>query len=158
MLRERQFHEPGLRRQRSSLDSRREDHSRIPLVTLGHKKIIEEINNAKIDEIIFASGAANSPLWCQIVSDALGTTLKVPVIKEATALGTAICAGVGAGVYESIDSAAKKLVQIEKEYTPNMENHKKYLEIFDAWQEINKTQMTNSDKGLISHMWKAPGL
>lgn len=128
------------------------------LVTLGHAKIIEEINNVKIDEIIFASGAANSPLWCQIVSDVLGTTVKVPVVKEATALGTAICAGVGAGVYKSIDSAAKKLVQIEKKYTPNMENHKNYLEIFDTWQEINKTQMTNSDKGLISHMWKAPGL
>lgn len=128
------------------------------LVTLGHAKIIEQLNNVKIDEIIFASGAANSPLWCQIVSDALGATIKVPVVKEATALGTAICAGVGAGVYESIDSAAQKLVQIEKEYNPNMENHKKYLEIFNTWQEINKTQMTNSDKGLISHMWKAPGL
>ena len=128
------------------------------LVTLGHAKIIEELNNVVIDEIIFASGAANSPLWCQIVSDVLGATIKVPVVKEATALGTAICAGVGAGIYESIDSAAQKLVKIEKEYQPNMDNHKKYLEIFNTWQSINKTQMINSDKGLISHMWKAPGL
>ena len=128
------------------------------LVTLGHAKIIGELTNTEIDEVIFASGASNSPLWCQIVADALGAKVKVPKVKEATALGTAICAGVGAGVYDSIEDAALKLVQFEKEYIPDMNNHKKYLEIFNTWQEINRTQMANSDKGLISHMWKAPGL
>ncbi len=39
-----------------------------------------------------------------------------------------------------------------------MENHAKYLEIYDTWININNNQMENSDKGLISHMWKAPGL
>ena len=128
------------------------------LVTLGHAKIIGELNKTELKDIIFASGASNSELWCQIVSDVLGAKVKVPKVKEATALGTAICAGVGVGVYESIEAAANKLVQFEKEYTPNMENHEQYLEIFELWQEINKTQMENSDKGLISHMWKAPGL
>ncbi|MEX1377232.1 MAG: autoinducer-2 kinase [Eubacteriales bacterium] len=128
------------------------------LVTLGHSKIISETTGKKIDEVIFASGASQSDLWCQIVSDVLGAKVKVPKVKEATALGTSICAGVGAGLYASIEDAAKQLVQFEKEYTPNMENHKKYLEIYDTWKEINKTQMFNSDRGLISHMWKAPGL
>ncbi len=81
------------------------------LVTLGHAKILGEVNNTKIDDVIFASGASQSPLWCQIVSDALGAKVSVPVVKEATALGTAICSGVGAGIYDSIESAAKKLVK-----------------------------------------------
>ena len=128
------------------------------LITLGHAKILSKLNNTKIEEITFASGASKSPLWCQIVADALGATVKVPKVKEATALGTAICAGVGAGVYKNIEDAAKKLVHFEKEFKPNLENHEKYLKIFETWKEINKTQMINSDKGLISHMWKAPGL
>ena len=128
------------------------------LVTLGHAKIIGELNNTVLNEVTFASGASNSALWCQIVSDVLGVKVKVPKIKEATALGTAICAGVGVGVYDSIESAAEGLVQFEKVYEPDMEKHKKYLELFETWKQINKTQMINSDKGLISHMWKAPGL
>jgi len=128
------------------------------LVTLGHSKIISEVTGKEIKEVTFASGASQSDLWCQIVSDVLGAKVKIPKVKEATALGTSICAGVGAGVYTSIEDAADKLVQFEKEFTPDMENHKKYLEIYNTWKEINKTQMENSDRGLISHMWKAPGL
>ncbi|MBN2878454.1 MAG: autoinducer-2 kinase [Clostridia bacterium] len=128
------------------------------LVTLGHSKIISEVTGKEIKEVTFASGASQSDLWCQIVSDVLGAKVKIPKVKEATALGTSICAGVGAGVYSSIEDAANKLVKFEKEYTPDMENHKKYLEIYNTWKEINKTQMENSDRGLISHMWKAPGL
>lgn len=128
------------------------------LVTLGHALILGEVNDTEIKEVTFASGASQSPLWCQIVSDVLGAKVNVPVVKEATALGTAICAGVGAGIFESIEDGAKKLVKIERSYTPDMENHKKYLDIFHTWKQINKTQMDNSDNGLISHMWKAPGL
>ncbi|MBI9104567.1 MAG: autoinducer-2 kinase [Spirochaetales bacterium] len=128
------------------------------LVTLGHLKIINALNDIEIKEIVFASGASKSSLWCQIVSDVLGVKILVPKVKEAAALGTAICAGYGAGVYKSIEEAAGELVEIEATYTPDMENHKKYGEIYETWLKVNKSQMENSDKGFLNHMWKAPGL
>ncbi len=36
---------------------------------------------------------------------------KVPVVKEAAALGTAIAAGVGAGIYSSMEETAEQFVQ-----------------------------------------------
>ncbi len=128
------------------------------LVTLGHKKIIEASFGSFPDEITFASGASNSPLWCQIVSDVLGVRVKVPKIKEATALGAAFCAGYASGILENLNTAIKPFVQIDKVYTPNLENHKTYLSLFEDWSKLSDSQTINSDAGFIKHMWKAPGV
>ena len=48
---------------------------------------------------MFTGGAAKGRLWPQIVADVLGVPVRVPVVKESTALGAAIYAGVGAGLY-----------------------------------------------------------
>ena len=64
-------------------------------VTLGNLKLIEALTGKFPSEVIFAGGAAKGKLWPQILSDVLGIPVKVPVVKEAAALGTAIAAGVG---------------------------------------------------------------
>ncbi len=128
------------------------------LVTLGHKKIIEDTFGSFPSEITFASGASNSPLWCQIVSDTLGVTVKVPKIKEATALGAAFCAGYAAGILENLDTAIKPFVEIENVYKPNLENHKIYLSLFEDWKKLSDMQSVNSDAGFLNYMWKAPGV
>ncbi|MEW9123721.1 MAG: autoinducer-2 kinase [Thermotaleaceae bacterium] len=128
------------------------------LVTLGHKKIIEDLMGRFPDAITFASGASNSSLWCQIVADVLGVSIKVPIIKEATALGAAFCASVGVGLLPSLEAAAEKYVHIETIYTPNKENHMLYEEIFYNWKKLSESQIKNSDNGFLQHMWKAPGI
>jgi len=128
------------------------------LVTLGHKKIIENTFGTFPNEITFASGASNSPLWCQIVSDVLGVTVKVPKIKEATALGAAFCAGYAAGLIDNLTSDVKKYIEIETTYHPNQDNHQKYQEIFENWQQLSTAQNDNSATGFLNYMWKAPGV
>ena len=49
---------------------------------------------------MLTGGAAKGTLWPQIVADTLGIPIRIPVVKESTALGAAIYAGVGAGLYE----------------------------------------------------------
>jgi len=75
-------------------------------------------------EIVFAGSASKSPLWRQILSDVIGLPVVVPVVKEATALGTAIIAGYGGGIYADISQTAEKLVKWDKKYEPDMANHK----------------------------------
>ncbi len=119
---------------------------------------IKEFTNLEIDEIVFAGGASKGSLWCQTLADVTGCKIKIPKVTEATALGAAMSAGVGANIYENLTSAAKKLVVWDKEYTPNLENKKLYDEIKIKWQEVYKKQLELVDQGLTQSMWKAPGL
>ena len=128
------------------------------LVTLGHKKIIEDLIGYFPKEITFASGASNSPLWCQIVADVLGVNVKVPVIKEATALGAAFAAAVGAGSLPSFQEAAHQHITFQALYTPDPVNHELYQSIYRKWCAIVASQAQNSAQSFIDYMWKAPGL
>jgi autoinducer 2 (AI-2) kinase len=119
---------------------------------------IKAFTQLDINEIVFAGGASKGALWCQTLADVTGCTIKIPKVTEATALGAAMSAGVGAGVYENLTQAAQKLVVWDKEYLPNMENKKLYDEIKVKWQEVYKTQLELVDKGLTQSMWQAPGL
>ncbi|MBQ9438400.1 MAG: autoinducer-2 kinase [Lachnospiraceae bacterium] len=128
------------------------------LVTKGHIDLVEEATGNKPSELIFASGAAKSPLWCQIVADVTGLPVKVPVVKEATALGAAILAGVGIGLYKDAAEGAEKCVQFEKTYQPDEANHLVYEEMYPVWRKAYAAQLKLADEGLEKHMWKAPGI
>lgn len=119
---------------------------------------IKAFTNLKINEIVFAGGASKGALWCQILADVTGCKIKVPKVTEATALGAAMAAGVGAGVYESIVQAAEDLVIWEKEYLPNSEIFSTYIKIKEQWHEVYENQLSLVDRGLTQSMWKAPGV
>lgn len=119
---------------------------------------IKAFSHIDINEIVFAGGASKGALWCQILADVTGCKIKVPKVTEATALGAAMAAGVGAGIYGSIASAAEELVVWDREYLPNSENYSKYAEIKEQWQEVYTNQLKLVDRGLTESMWKAPGV
>lgn len=127
-------------------------------ITKGNIDLVKEITNTTIDRIIFAGGASKSNLWCQIVSDVLNIPVKVPVVKESSALGAAICAGIGANVYKDFEDAIAKVVTYEKEYQPIAENHLVYEQLYAKWESIYQAQLNLADQGLTDHMWIAPGL
>ncbi|MCE5343920.1 MAG: autoinducer-2 kinase [Eubacteriales bacterium] len=128
------------------------------MVTKGHLALVREATGNAPEEIIFAGGASKGELWCQIVADVLGLPVKVPVVKEATALGAAILAGYGIGIYPDIAQTANKLVKWEHTYQPNQENHKVYEAMYTPWREVYQAQLVLSDRGLTRYMWVAPGL
>lgn len=119
---------------------------------------IKQFSKLGIDEIVFAGGASKGELWCQILADVTGCTIKIPKVTEATALGAAMAAGVGAGIYESISEAAERLVVWDKAYTPDNENFDIYASIQKQWQELYENQLALVDRGLTQSMWKAPGV
>ena len=127
------------------------------LVTLGHLQLVQETSGFIPKKIVFAGGAAKSNLLPQILSDVLGIPVDVPVVKEATALGAAIMAGKGIGIFPSINEAARKLVKIEKTFTPNMENREIYIKAFQTWKAVYKPLLKLSDDKLLNYMWCAPG-
>jgi len=127
-------------------------------VCRGHLELIREVTGSAPSAVTFANGASNSKLWCQILADVLNIPVSVPAVKEATALGAAILAGVGAGVYRDVEDACEKVVKIDRVFTPNGENAAVYNEMYAKWLKIYKAQLELADNNITAHMWKAPGL
>jgi autoinducer 2 (AI-2) kinase len=119
---------------------------------------IKEFTSLEIDTIVFAGGASKGVLWSQILADVTGCTIKIPRVTEATALGAAMAAGVGAGIYISLVDAAKKLVVWDKIYEPNMQNNKTYTELKLRFEKAYEAQLKLVDDNITTSMWKAPGL
>jgi len=128
------------------------------MLAKGHMDLVYEATGNKPSEVVFAGGASKGGVWCQIVSDVLGLPVKVPVVKEATALGAAILAGYGAGIYQDIAEASRRLVKWDKIYQPNMENHAVYESMYGTWRKMYAAQLALSDAGVTRYMWAAPGL
>lgn len=63
----------------------------------------------EVEEIRAMGGGANSPLWCQMMADMTKKRLVTLQNKETACLGTAILAGVGIGVFDSVKKAAERI-------------------------------------------------
>ncbi len=119
---------------------------------------IKAFSGVSPSSITFASGASNGALWSQILADVTGLEVKVPVVKEATALGVAMACGIGAGVYKSFEEAGNNIVKIERTYEPNRSNHAQYGEMKEKWLKVYAKQMELVKEGILEPMWKAPGV
>ncbi|PKH24394.1 autoinducer-2 kinase [Enterobacterales bacterium CwR94] len=119
---------------------------------------VAAFSGARSDSLVFAGGGSKGALWSQILSDVTGLRVKVPQVKEATALGCAIAAGVAAGMYDSLAETGRSLVRWEREYHPNAQHHQLYQAHKARWQKIYADQLGLVDSGLTTSMWKAPGL
>lgn len=128
------------------------------IVSALNLKKIQKFTGIEIDTIVFAGGASKGELWCQTLADVTGMKVKVPKVTEATALGAAISAGVGAGVYASLKDGVKALVAWDREYEPNIKNKKVYDKLQIKWKKAYKAQLKLVDKNITTSMWKAPGL
>lgn len=128
------------------------------LLVKGHMELVKEATGNMPKEIIFAGGASKSPLWSQILADVLGMPVKVPVVKEATALGAAILAGYGVGIYKSIEEGARQTVKWDRTFEPNPGNCKVYDELYHVWRKVYASQLELVNEGITKPMWIAPGL
>ena len=128
------------------------------LLVQGHIDLVREATGNEPDELVFAGGASKSELWAQILADVTGKRVKVPAVKEATALGAAILAGVGVGIYASPAEGAHAVVRWERTFEPDATAHEVYARMYPAWREVYAAQLALAEKGTTKAMWRAPGL
>ncbi|OZN24798.1 autoinducer-2 kinase [Actinobacillus seminis] len=113
---------------------------------------VEKFSGVKLKSIVFAGGGSKGKLWSQILADVTGLTVNIPVVKEATALGCAIAAGVGISIYPSLSEAGKKLVKFERQHKPNIECHQHYKQHKIKWANIYAKQLQLVDSGLTTSL------
>ena len=89
-----------------------------------------------IDELRCIGGGSNSRLWLQMKADITGKKVKVMEVGEAGCLGAAILAGMGYGIFTSIETAVNKFVKTKEEFTPDALMYEKYNRIFDKYRNL----------------------
>jgi autoinducer 2 (AI-2) kinase len=123
----------------------------------GHLEIIAELTGSRYEELVFTGGASKGTLWPQIVADVVGLPVHVPVVKESTALGAAIYAGIGAGVYEDLIEVTARLVRRERTFEPGAAARRTYDERYAGWRALYPRILELSEDGLLRPMWWPAG-
>jgi len=127
-------------------------------VVRGHLGIIRELTGAPVTELTFSGGAAKGTLWPQIIADVVGLPVHVPAVTESSALGAALCAGKGAGLYSSLtelDGALRKRVAT---FEPQPAAVAAYHDSYARWLEIYPRILELSEDSLLHPLWRAAGV
>lgn len=107
----------------------------VSLSLLHSKKTLLEIGVPLGDSAVLIGGGAKSPLWQRITADCLGMTLRVTESSDSS-LGSAMLAGVAAGVFESPAKAAARCVHEIGTVTPDAANTAAYEKVFERYVRI----------------------
>lgn len=97
--------------------------------------LMQEAFSKPVKSVRLSGGVTKSPMWCQMFADIMNKPIELTKCTEAGALGAAMYAGVGVGIYEDCLDAARKCVKIDKVYYPNKENTTEYKKAFERWNE-----------------------
>jgi xylulokinase len=75
--------------------------------------------NVPVSTIRLGGGGARSGLWRQIQADVYGQSVEMLSAEEGAAYGAALLAGVGAGLWNSVDEACESVVEVASTVEPD---------------------------------------
>ncbi|MGN7286587.1 FGGY-family carbohydrate kinase [Shouchella rhizosphaerae] len=89
-----------------------------------------------VEKIRLSGGIARSKAWGQIFANVLELPIEVVNCEEVGALGVAIAAGIGAGLYDNYEDAFKKAVKIMPAIHPNTSTSDLYKKRYEEWHDL----------------------
>lgn len=89
-----------------------------------------------VSDMMACGGGGTSPLWRQMLADLYACPVKTSASKEGPALGVAILAMVGAGLYKSVPEACAAIIGTDKIQEPVRENIPVYEKYYRLYTEI----------------------
>jgi len=81
-------------------------------------------------------GGAKSPFWRQMLADVYGTPVVTMESEEGPALGVAILAMVGAGLYPSVPEACRAMVRARKSTPDKPANTREYARYYELYRNL----------------------
>jgi len=88
------------------------------------------------DKIVLFGGGSKSSIWIQIIADILNLKVTTLNIEEGPAYGAALIAGVGSGIYGSVEEACSKTIKEDSKINPIKENVKRYEKIYEIYKSL----------------------
>ena len=107
--------------------------------TFAVRDIVDRLDDLGLgaDEIRVVGGGARSPFWLQMKADVTGRPVRVLATPETTAVGAAMLAGVGGGIFRDLDEAVERLAIVApRTYEPNATVHDAYDEAYDRYRRL----------------------
>lgn len=106
---------------------------------------LEVVKEMGIDasEVRASGGGGKSKLWRQMQADMFGCDINTINVSEGPALGVALLAAVGAGIYSSVPEACEATIKVKETMKPiaeNVETYKKYFPIYQGVYKALKPQ------------------
>ena len=108
-------------------------------VTFELRRTLEIVEDAghEVRAIYHSGGGAYSDLWSQIKADIYQKKVVTFESSEGGILGSAILAGVGAGVYEDPASGVEHCLRVDKEFEPRPEWSDRYNAAYELFKEVH---------------------
>jgi xylulokinase len=89
-----------------------------------------------IRQVRASGGGARSALWRQILTDVTGEPHVTTNSDEGPAYGVAILAGVGGGLFDSVESACRNLIQTREATEPNPAASARYDRLYRIYRQL----------------------
>jgi xylulokinase len=106
-------------------------------VALEYKDMLQSLNQSGLSPgvVHVSGGSAKSDVWNQIQADLYDRPVETLAFPDASVLGAAITASVGAGVFSDIYEAVDALIKPGKRYEPDPKNAEKYRDVYKAYTQ-----------------------
>jgi xylulokinase len=98
-------------------------------------QILKEMGVA-LQDMKACGGGGKSALWRQMLADLYECPVATLRADEGPAMGAAILAGVGAGLYESVEAGCERIIQMNEALNPITENTRKYKGVYKLYQKL----------------------
>lgn len=98
-------------------------------------EIIREMG-VDVKEVRASGGGGKSKLWRQMQADAFGTDITTINSSEGPALGVALLAGVGVGVYGSVVEACDATIKVRSTQSSDKVLYEKYSKYYSIYKQL----------------------
>lgn len=117
-------------------------------ITFIHKYHIDFLKNAGLpaNSVRLTGGIARSEACVQIFANVLELSIEVVDCVETGALGAAIVAGIGVGVYADYDQAFERAVKTKMPVLPDAATYPVYHKRYKEWTRLNELMKTYWDE------------
>jgi autoinducer 2 (AI-2) kinase len=92
--------------------------------------------NGSIEAVRLAGGMSRSRFFAQVLADVIGVPVAAARTSECSALGAAICAGVGSGLYSNLVDGAKRFGSVLQCFEPDPARRSSYQSHYERWLEV----------------------
>ncbi len=97
--------------------------------------IIQDMG-VEINEVRASGGGGKSKLWRQIQADLFGRDISTVNSSEGPAFGAALLAGVGSGLYSSVEEACDATVKVVTTQSYDQANHQAYGKYYSLYNKL----------------------
>jgi L-xylulokinase len=104
-------------------------------VAFEHRRHIDVLRGSglRFDKATLSGGGARSAIWPQMFADVLGIPITVAACAETGALGAAIAAGVGAGVFPDLPTGVQAMTRSHAAFSPDPGMARHYRERYRTY-------------------------